>query len=93
MFSRRSTKIEIELGRGRFFLVLARRTACIALLAAGCSAVSMPAALAQTGPTSRIAVQGAKPKMNSQGHKPLESDALYICTLSGFGNLAHCYPR
>jgi len=57
-----------------------------------------PSTLAQTGSYSRIAVQIAsqddlKPKVKSEVRRPLDSDARYVCTLSGFGNLAHCYPR
>jgi len=59
---------------------------------------SIPTTLAQTGSVSRIALQVAsqddpKSKVKSEIPRPLDSDALYVCTLSGFGNLAHCYPR
>ena len=47
---------------------------------------------------SQIGLQSttqAEPKQRAKSSvwKPLDSDASYICTLSGFGNLAHCYSR
>jgi hypothetical protein len=59
---------------------------------------SIPSTLAQTDSYSRIALQVAsqedpKLKVKREVRRPLDSDALYVCTLSGFGNLAHCYPR
>jgi hypothetical protein len=64
------------------------------LLMAASLVVSIPPALSQSGSYSRIAMQEEpRPKPKNQSPKPLVSDALYVCTLSGFGNLAHCYPR
>jgi hypothetical protein len=73
--------------------ISARQTAFIALLTAMCSIVTIPTALAQTDSSARAAFQGAKQKAKLESRKPLDSDASYVCTLSGFGNLAHCYPR
>ena len=69
-------------------------TAMAILLMAAFLVVSIPPALSQSGSYSRIAMQEEpRPKAKNESPKPLASDALYVCTLSGFGNLAHCYPR
>ena len=93
MLSGRPAKIAFEPARTRLRHALAQQAACGALVMAICTAVSIPAALAQTDSSPRIAMQNSKPKARVQSHKSLDSDALYVCTLSGFGNLAHCYPR
>jgi hypothetical protein len=55
--------------------------------------------MAQNVSYSRIAPQqialqeNTIPKMKGEARRPLDSDALYVCTVSGFGNLAHCYLR
>lgn len=93
MFSSCPVKIAFAPARARGRRSLARRTAWVALLAATCSGVSIPVALPQTDAPQRVAMQEDRPKTRIENHRPLESDALYVCTLSGFGNLAHCYPR
>ena len=93
MFSSRLMNFEFESARVHVRRAFARQTASMILLTAMCSAVLIPVALAQTGPSSRVAMQEVKSKVRVQNPKPLESDALYVCTLSGFGNLAHCYLR
>lgn len=72
--------------------VLIWRPARLALFLGVCVAVSAPMAVAQTDTASRVAFQ-VKQKVKFENRKPLDSDAAYVCTLSGFGNLAHCYPR
>jgi hypothetical protein len=59
---------------------------------------SFSTALAQNNSYTRIALQltrqeEPKQKVRISARKPLDSDAVYVCTLSGFGNLAHCYAR
>jgi len=58
-----------------------------------CSVVSISPTVAQTEGLQRVAMQDARPKAKVPNRRPLDSDASYVCTLSGFGNLAHCYPR
>jgi hypothetical protein len=74
-------------------------TPTILLIAASLSNSIAPA-MAQSGSYSRIVMQTAmqdepslKAKAKNSVRKPLDSDASYVCTLSGFGNLAHCYSR
>jgi hypothetical protein len=64
------------------------------LVMAASIVVSILPGLSQSGSYSRVAIQEEpRPKAKYQSPKPLASDALYVCTLSRFGNLAHCYPR
>ena len=68
------------------------------LLIAAWLPISTTPALAQYDAYARIGLQfkiQAEPKQKAinSARKPLDSGAAYVCTLSGFGNLAHCYAR
>ena len=93
MLSARPLDVAIDSAWIRRCPIPAPKRAGVALFVAVCAAVSIPTALAQTDSSARVAFQGAKQKAKFESRKPLDSDASYVCTLSGFGNLAHCYPR